>query len=59
MDTKAKKKIDVLNQRLQKLRQQLAGTKKQTDELDEVDRLKQEISKVEADLSRLKEAGAK
>jgi hypothetical protein len=56
MDTKAKKKVDVLNQRLQKLRQQLAGAKKQQDEPDEVRRLEAEIAQVEGEIKRLREA---
>ena len=36
MDKKAKKRIDLLNTRLQKLRLQLAGAKKQMDEPGEV-----------------------
>jgi hypothetical protein len=32
VDKKAKKRIDVLHQKLQKLRQQLAGAKQQPDE---------------------------
>ena len=55
MDKKAKKKVDVLNQRLQKLRQQLAGAKQQMDEPGEVARLEKEIGQVEAELKRLKE----
>jgi hypothetical protein len=55
MDTKAKKKVDVLNQRLQKLRLQLAGARKQQDEPDEVRRLEAEVSQVEAEVKRLRE----
>jgi hypothetical protein len=55
MDKKAKKKTDVLNQRLQKLRQQLAGARKQMDEPGEVARLENEIGQVESELKRLKE----
>jgi hypothetical protein len=56
MDKKSKKKIDVLNQRLQKLRQQLAGAKKQMDEPGEARRLEEEIAQVEAELKRAKES---
>ena len=55
MDTKAQKKVDVFNQRLQKLRLQLAGARKQQDEPDEVRRLETEIAQVEAEIKRLKE----
>ena len=43
MDKKAKKRIDLLNKRLQKLRQQLSGAKKQMDEPGEAERLEAEI----------------
>ena len=56
MDTKAKKKVEVLNQRLQKLRQQLAGARKQQDEPDEVRRLEAEVAQVEGEIKRLKES---
>jgi hypothetical protein len=55
MDTKAQKKVDVLNQRLQKLRLQLAGARKQQDEPDEVGRLETEVAQVEGEVKRLKE----
>lgn len=54
MDKKAKKRIDLLQQRLQKLRQQLAGAKKQMDEPEEVTRLEREIGEVAAELEKLK-----
>jgi hypothetical protein len=54
MDKKAKKKIQTLNQRLQKLRQQLAGSKKQMDDPDEVKNLERQIAETEAELARLK-----
>ena len=44
MDKKAKKRIDLLQPKLQKLRQQLAGAKKQLDEPEEVKRLESEIA---------------
>ena len=55
MDKKAKKKTDVLRQRLQKLQQQLAGAKAQPDEPGEAVRLEKEIAAAEAELARLKE----
>jgi hypothetical protein len=55
MDKKAKKRIDLLQQKLQKLRQQLAGTKKQLDEPDDVKRLEAEIAAAERELKSLKE----
>lgn len=53
MDTRAQKKIDVLHQRLGKLRQQLAGAKKQMDEPEDVVRLEKEIAAAEAEIKRL------
>lgn len=55
MDKKQKKKIDTLNQKLQRLRQQLAGARKQMDEPDQVQLLEKEIAAAEAELAKLKE----
>jgi hypothetical protein len=55
MDKKAKKRIDLLQPKLQKLRQQLAGAKKQLDEPEEVRRLESEITATESELRKLKE----
>ena len=57
MDKKAKKRIDLLNQRLQKLRQQLAGARKQMDDPQDVKRLESDIAQVAAELERLKQSG--
>jgi hypothetical protein len=54
MDKKAKKRIDLLNQKLQKLRQQLAGAKKQLDDPADVKRLESEIAAAEGELRELK-----
>ncbi|HEV3136826.1 MAG TPA: hypothetical protein VGZ26_02960 [Pirellulales bacterium] len=54
MDKKAKKKHDVLRQRLQKLQQQLSGARKQLDDPDEVRRLEQEVATTQTELERLK-----
>jgi hypothetical protein len=54
MDTKDKKRIDVLNQKLQKLRPQLSGARKQMDDPDEVKKLEQQVAEVEAELKKLK-----
>lgn len=56
MDKKAKKRIDLLQQRLQKLRQQLAGAKKQMDDPDDVRRLEREINEVGSELEKLKQS---
>jgi ribosomal protein L29 len=55
MDKKAKKKSQTLNQRLQKLRQQLAGAKGQADEPGELRHLEKQIADTEAELARLKD----
>ncbi len=54
MDKKAKKRVDLLQQRMQKLRQQLAGARKQMDEPEEVKRLESEIAATTRELDELK-----
>lgn len=54
MDKKAKKRIDLLHQRLQKLRQQLAGSRQQPDDPQEPQRLEKEIAAAELELEKLK-----
>jgi len=54
VDKKAKKKIDVLHDRITKLRQQLAGAKKQLDDPAEVERLERDIAQVQAELEKIK-----
>ena len=54
MDKKALKRIDVLQTKLQKLRQQLAGAKQQMDEPDDVRRIEKEITDAAAELEKLK-----
>lgn len=54
MDKKVQKKLDQVQQRLQKLRAQLAGAKKQDDEPGEVERLTREIASAEAEVKKLK-----
>lgn len=56
MDGKAKKRYDVLQQRLQQRRQQLAGAKRQPDDLDEIARLEKEIRDIETEMAKLKES---
>jgi hypothetical protein len=55
VDKKAKKKIEVLRDRLAKLRQQLAGAKKQMDDPAEVARLEREITQAQSELDKLKD----
>ena len=54
MDKKAKKKIQALNQRVQKLRQQVAGAKKQLDDPAELELLEQRLATAEAELAKIK-----
>ena len=54
MDKKLKKKIDISNQRLQKLRQQLSGAKQQDDEPGEIELLEAEIAALQEDVKKLK-----
>ncbi len=56
MDKKAKKKIDILNKKLQTMRQQIAGARKQDDEPGEIDRLESEIASAEAVIAKLKQS---
>ena len=46
MNKKTKKRIEVLRKKLDILRRQLAGAKKQTDEPGEVERLSSEVEQV-------------
>ena len=54
MDKKSKKRIEVCNQKLQKLRQQLVGAKTQDDEPGEVERLETEIASLSGEVLKLK-----
>lgn len=55
MDKKIKKRIQVLKDRLQKRRLQLAGALSQPDEPDEVKKVQRDIEKIEKELEHLKE----
>ena len=54
MDKRDKKRIDVINQRLQKLRLQLAGAKQQADDPGEAQRIETEIAQLEAEGRKLR-----
>ncbi|HEY2411079.1 MAG TPA: hypothetical protein VGI40_02490 [Pirellulaceae bacterium] len=54
MDGKAKKRVKVIKQKLQLLRQKLAGAKRQDDEPGEVKKLEQEIASLEAEATKLR-----
>jgi hypothetical protein len=55
MDKKAKKRVEVLRQKLQKLQQQLAGAKQQPDDPADIVRLEKEVAATQAELGKLKE----
>ena len=57
MDKKIKKKIDTLQQRIQRLRQQLAGASRQKDETqEETAALRRQLAEAEAEVAKLKDA---
>jgi uncharacterized membrane protein YukC len=56
MDKKAKKKLDVINKSLQKLRKQLSGARQQDDEPGEIERLEGDIASLEQQAKELKES---
>ena len=53
MDGKAKKRLEVIRQKLPQLKQQLAGAKKQMDEPDEVRKLEAELAAAKAEIEKL------
>jgi DNA-binding FrmR family transcriptional regulator len=54
MDKKIKKKIDTLNARIQHLRRQIAGAKKQLDDPGELKNLENQLAAAEAELAKIK-----
>ena len=56
MDKKAKKRVQVLRQKLAKLQQQLTGAKQQMDDPEEVPRIEKSIADVQAEMAKLKES---
>ena len=56
MDKKVKKKTHVLQQRIQTLRQQLAGARKQLDDPDELKSIERQLVAAEAELAKIKDA---
>ncbi len=56
MEKRLKKKIEALNQRIQRLRQQLAGARKQRDESGEAAALERQLVEAEAELQKVKGA---
>ncbi len=56
MNKKVKKKMEALKTRIQKLQQQIAGTKKQADDTEELGRLEAELASARKELEELKNA---
>jgi hypothetical protein len=54
MDKKQQKKIDALNQRIQNLRRQVAGARKQLDDPAELKVLERQLAAAEAELAKAK-----
>ena len=54
MDKKAKKRLDVINKKLQTLRPRLAGSRAQADDPSELKQLEDEIAKLEAEAAEIK-----
>ncbi|MFT5524843.1 MAG: uncharacterized coiled-coil DUF342 family protein [Pirellulaceae bacterium] len=54
MDKKAKKRLEVIRQRLQALQKQLAGAKQQDDEPGEVAELEAQITKLDEEAKALR-----
>lgn len=54
MDKKTKKKIQSLNERIQRLRQQLAGARKQADDPGDIAALEKQITEAEVQVAKLK-----
>jgi hypothetical protein len=56
MDTKAKKRTEILRKKLAELQPRLAGAKKQMDDPDEVRKLEAEIAAAQKEIEKLKNA---
>lgn len=54
MDKKAKKRLEVINKKLQTLRPRLAGSKEQADDPEELKQLEDEITRLSAEAAELK-----
>jgi DNA-binding FrmR family transcriptional regulator len=57
MDKKQKKRIQTLNERIQHLRQQLSGAKKQMDDPTELRTLQDQLAAAESELQKVKAEG--
>ncbi|TWT33387.1 hypothetical protein [Blastopirellula retiformator] len=54
MDKKAKKRLEVLNKKIQKLTQQLAGSREQADDPSETAKFEEELAAAKAEVEKLK-----
>jgi predicted nucleic acid-binding Zn-ribbon protein len=54
MDKKAKKRIDLLNKKINQLRQRLAGARQQMDDPSEVRQLETQIAAAQQEIEKLK-----
>jgi hypothetical protein len=54
VDKKAKKRLDVINKKLQVLRPRLAGSRAQADDPAELKQLEDEIAQLEREVTELK-----
>lgn len=54
MDKKAKKRIDLLNKKINQLRQRLAGARQQMDDPGEVRQLEADIAAAQQEIEKLK-----
>ena len=54
MDGREKKRLEIIKHKLQMLKQQLAGAKKQNDEPGEVQGLEKDIASLEAEAAKLR-----
>jgi hypothetical protein len=54
MDKKAKKRIEVLKEKQQRLRLQIAGAKQQLDDPEELKKLEKESAAITAELEQLR-----
>ena len=54
VDKKAKKRLEVINKKLQTLRPRLSGSRAQADDAEELKQLEDEIAKLEPEVAELK-----
>ncbi|MCC6124877.1 MAG: hypothetical protein IT426_07945 [Pirellulales bacterium] len=54
MDKKAQKKQDALRKRIQNLKQQIAGAKKQMDDPAELQSLEKQLAEAETEMSKIR-----